>query len=160
MSDPANPMMAVRDSHQLTVRTSVRPSPRSLVHIWQPRLPGVAAYSRKPVGDVGVRLLGPNPASPHPSDHDRLLGDAGSCPQRWDSVCMGLGCPASQGLAHIMPDIDRHQVISARPLVLRTKTFAVPWVVSTVGYRPMRQVAGTSLEPVATPWPQFGHSYR
>src|SRR4029077_6905334 len=30
------------------------------------------------VGDVGVRLLGPNPASPHPSDHDHLLDDTGS----------------------------------------------------------------------------------
>jgi len=39
----------VRDDHQLTVMTSVRPSPRSVVHIWAPRLPGVVPYALSPV---------------------------------------------------------------------------------------------------------------
>jgi hypothetical protein len=81
MSDPANPMMAAHDAHQPTVRTSVRPSPRSS----RPHLAAKVARRRRiltqtcagDVGDVGVRLLGPNLASPHPSDHDHLLDDAG-----------------------------------------------------------------------------------
>jgi hypothetical protein len=46
---PAKPSMSARDDHQLTVMTSVRPSPRSAVHIWAPRLPGVFPYALSPV---------------------------------------------------------------------------------------------------------------
>ena len=46
---PAKPSMSVRDDHQLTVMTSVRPSPRSVVHIWAPKLPGVFLYALRPV---------------------------------------------------------------------------------------------------------------
>ena len=46
---PAKPSMSVRDDHQLTVMTSVRPSPRSVVHIWAPRLPGVFSHPLSPV---------------------------------------------------------------------------------------------------------------
>lgn len=51
------------------------------------------------VGDVGVGPLGPNPASPHPSDHDRLLDDAGS-PAHNDGVRLGNG-PRVSGIPRI-----------------------------------------------------------
>jgi hypothetical protein len=38
-----------RNDHQLTVITSVRPPPRSAVHIWAPRLPGAFPYALSPV---------------------------------------------------------------------------------------------------------------
>jgi hypothetical protein len=41
--------MSFRDDHQLIVMTSVGPSPRSVVHIWAPRLPGVFLYALSPV---------------------------------------------------------------------------------------------------------------
>ena len=45
------------------------------------------------VGDVGVRLLGPNPAPPHLSDHDHLLDDAGS-PAHNDGTRLGVWASA------------------------------------------------------------------
>src|SRR4051794_21993468 len=54
-------MAVVRDSHQLTVLTSVRPPPRPLVHVWQPRLPRLAAYSP----DLGHGLIPTRPAPIH-----------------------------------------------------------------------------------------------
>ena len=45
---PCETLDCGRDSYQLTVTTSVRPSPTSRVHNWAPRLPAVAANAVHP----------------------------------------------------------------------------------------------------------------